>query len=314
MSGPWDDYKSEEAPPWMDYVDTKGKSPGVRAALKDLQKYQPEYGMTDRLVDSYTFNASRPIGAAVDAGVTALRNLHPRTRAPYTAEEMKIASRLYAKAQADTYGAKHPVKAITADVVGGLAMPGAKQVGKWVLGNVAPRLAAAGERALQTARLSAAAGTGAAVRGGLGAAPGQEIEDAKTQGAWGAALAPPMGLAAGLVGQYVAPALAETTKRVVGPVVERLRLGDKVEKVFTPAARRAMQPKTPTINTVEKLATVLRKEGVTPVDINAAIAEWRANGVSPTLIDIIKTSGASPSVLRLIQNSGVQARARVFPP
>lgn len=293
--------------------------PGVAAALGDLEKryYNKDRkrDATSELIDSYTLGVGRHVSGGIDAGITALQRAIPGGSDPdYTPGDAYKASRLLEESKSSEYRAKHPLMSTAADVTGALAMPGAKQVGKFIVGKTAPALAAAGKkvkmgtRAAQTLRASGVAGAQTGALAANTAKPGEEVERGTTAAVTGALLAPVAGLGAGLVAK-AAPPLIRTGQKIVGPMVAGAPKG---EPILTATARAALQPPTVDVTSAEKLAKVLRREGLTPDAVRAAQAAWdEAGGISPNLIDILKDAGASPGVLRLLQRSGAQAPARV---
>lgn len=295
------------------------KRPGVSAALKDLQnrldnRYR-KHDATSELVDSFTLGIGRHVSGGIDAGITALQRAVPGGKDPkYTPRDAYDASRLLEEAKSSEYRAKHPVASTVADVAGGLAMPGAKQVGKFIVGKTAPALAAAGKkvklgtRVAQTARGSAVAGAQTGALAANTARPGEEVKRG-TEGAMvGALLAPAASLAAGAAAK-VAPRVVRTGQRLADSMLGN---APRAEPILTGTARAALRPPGADVTSREKLIKVLRREGLTPEALVKVEDAWDATGgVSPNLIDILKDAGASPGVLRLLQRSGAQAPSRV---
>lgn len=297
--------------------------PGVAAALKDYADLQTMGGkyprrstdnLTQRMTDAASLGLSTQFNAGLGAAGTGVLNLIPGLKKPYSAKDYYDAVRLYENAQQATLSKKHPLMATMADITGSLAMPGATQVGKFIVGKTAPALAAAGEkvplavRAGQTARGAAAAGVQTGALAAATAQPGEEVERGKEGAVAGALLAPAASLGAGAAAK-LAPALGRTAQRIVGPVV---RGTPKGEPVLGDLARRVLTPPDAEITTVEKLVKALRREGLKPEALQAARDAWeKTGGVSPTLLDILKDAGASPGVMVLLRRSGAQAPGRV---
>lgn len=268
----------------------KGR-PGVRAALSAIiaeRKRLPKRTSLDlaseRAANSFTLGLSNQF----NAGANALLNQSDK----YSLRDRYDAQRLLAKAEQQRFSARRPLVAAASDITGAVAMPGGKQVAKFVVGKVAPKAVAAGravpasERVLQTARLSATGGALTGVQAGALANPGEEVKDATAGAVTGAVLAPAAGLAIGAVSP-VLRGTGRTLARVVGR-------GPSAE-----------------ITSVEKLQKALQQAGVTPDALEVASARWNeVGGVDPTLIDLIKDAGGSSEVLRLLSKSASRAPVR----
>lgn len=293
----------------------KGK-PGVRAALIDIMKNRrgrrtavdvvrgtagkpniarsTDYGVGSAAADAATLGLTTQANAGIGALITGLQRAVPGGKQPtYTAKDYYDASRLFEAAQREKFAADHPVQNVTANIVGALGMPGAKQAAKFVVGKTAPALATMGKeipravRAAQVARTSGVAGTMGATQGALQARPGEEVSEAKRAGTTAAIAAPILGKAA----EYVPGAVRATT-----------RLARRAVGAGTSAA----------ITSVEKLQKTLRQAGVTEDAINAVKARWdQMGGVTPALIDLVKEAGGSAEVLGLLAKSPAKAPVRV---
>ncbi len=274
-------------------------SPGVKAALQYLMRnHKPgepytAYGTpSGRMLNAAAFNLPNISAGLSMATQTALQRAVPGGKDPnFTANDMANAYRILTNAETQSARDKHPYVSTAIDIGGSLAMPGANAVGKYVVGETIPRLAAAGMKIPARARLAAtgrASLTGGALTGtasGMQAAPGEDLKDAQSGAVTGALMAPVMGLVAAGVTK-AAPVVTRVVKRAFG----------KGESAMESSGR--------------KISVILRKAGVLPANINAALAEWRANGVSPNFIDIVKTSGALPDVMSMIRKSGPTAESR----
>lgn len=302
---------------------------GVRAALKDIVASQAAFerhgktkgskgssqaDLAERYLNSTTLGGFRQLSAGLGAGITELQRRVPGGKEPaYSAKDYYDAYRAYQKARQDEFAAKHPVTSVAVDVAGGLAMPGAAALGKFVVGKTAPALAAAGRRVPaatrvgQGLRASGAAGATTGVQAAATAAPGEEVEDAKSGAVMGALAAPVVGGALA-AGAKVAPALGRTAQRVAAPVVRTLPQGG-----LRTLGEKYLTPPGADVTSLEKLTKVLQKQELDPTAVQAALDEWSAKGgVTPNMLDILREAGASPATLRLLNESEVTAPVRAM--
>lgn len=246
-----------------------------------------------RMLNSMLLGLPDLYRAGSNALLVDLQNKVPGgVRPTYTAADAFEAERLAAKARRDKFSAQKPLTSTALDIGGGLMTPGGPTIGKWVVGTKAPALTAAGKkvpvgtRTAQTVRASTVGGALTGTQAAVQSKPGEELEEGRRGALTGAVMAPVMGVTADLAIK-AAPKVTRVAKSVVG------------------------RGPTPEITSVEKLQKMLRQAGVTPEAVEAASREWtEMGGVTPALIDIVKTSGGSSEVMRLLARSPSKAPQR----
>ena len=301
-------------------------SPGTRAALQQLLREQNLRQKTETGVGRIASRATNQmllglpdlVGGAMRAGVTGQINLGRRALGlpvPYTMPDMMAATRLYDEASRRQEAKDRPIQSMAGDVLGGLSMPGGKQVARFVAGKVAPALINAGLKVTKGARagqLVRGALVGSGLMGTQGAITSPTIEEvpnrAKTGAITGAVAAPLLDIGLGFAGNaikagadMVAPAVSSATRTVLKSDVftDNMRtLMDKYFPVKTTADRA-------TEKVARRLATAMQQEGLSVPDMEAALAEVsKSGGITPTVLDVLVKAKAGPKVLQVVSAMG----------
>lgn len=245
----------------------------------------------ESLANGFTFGLTRQAGAVGNMAGQGINNLIDRAQGKTPDVGVGDAYNGYLQAASDAarkFQSQHPVASTGLGVLGGLAAPGATQIGKFVTEGVGSGLAAARGVVPSMAR-GALAGAGiGATSSAANAEPGQQLQ----QAAQGAKLGAALGTAAPVV---------EAGVRAAAPAV-----GSVAQFV----ARTTGNKGDPMRVAAQKLSAALSAEGLTPADARAAMNDWLVHGNdAPTILDIAKRGGPVQSLIRGAAASGGNAGA-----
>ena len=305
-------------------------SPGRRAALKQLLSEQNLRQRTETGFDRVTSRAANQMllgvpdlaGGALRAGITGATNLGRRAfgaPTPYTAADMMAATRLYSDASRRQEFKDYPVQSVVGDVLGGVAMPGGKQVARFVVGKKAPALIRAGEKvtkAARTGQLARSSLAGAGLMGTQGVITSPTLADvpnrAQTGLITGAVAAPLMDVGLGVAGNLV-KAGANMVAPYVGPAFSSAANAMAKSDVFTDTMRtlvgKYFPVKTAADRATEKVARrltmAMQEEGLSIPEMDDALAEVsKSGGITPTVLDVLIKAKAGPKVLQVVSAMG----------
>lgn len=239
----------------------------------------------ESLANGFTFGLTRQAGAVGNAAGQGINNLIDRVQGKTPDVGVGDAYNGYLQAASDAardFQSKHPVASTGLGVLGGLAAPGATQIGKFVTEGVGSGLAAARGVVPSMVR-GALAGTGiGATSSAANAEPGQQLQ----QAAQGAKLGAALGTAAPVV---------EAGVRAAAPAVG---------KVAQFVARTTGNKGDPLRVAAQKLAQALDAEGLAPADARTAMNQWLQQGNdAPAIIDLAKRGGP---VQRLVRGAAAE--------
>lgn len=227
-----------------------------------------------------------------NAGMSALVSQAPRLTGKdpgYGLGEAFSAAREVEGERGEAYNKDKPVRSLLSGVLGGLAMPGGKQVAALALPKLKGLLGG-------LEAVGRGAGVGGVLGGVYGAAtakPGQEAQGAARGGMTGAVTGgalPVVGAAVGAAGRGLGAtgtAIARTANKASGG-----------------------QLLSPTKEAGRRLVEALRKDGVTPEGIRAVQNQWLKTGVSPTLLDAVSANGGGQNTRSLLRGSALTGQGR----
>lgn len=228
------------------------------------------YDATDNAVNGMTLGLDKIANAGLNAGITGIQNLIGDGPG-YGMGDAFMASRLAENEAQQAYSAENPVESLGSGLLGGLATPGASQLGKFVTGAGTGGLLSA-ELLPAVARGTAAGAPVGATAGLLNSNPGDEA------GATGRGAIIGGGLGGGVP---LASSAASATVRATGldqlPAVINRVTGGRIAALNGDVDRRALQ----------RLGEAMRTDGIQPAQIRTAMNDAMRYGISPNLLDIV---------------------------
>lgn len=241
------------------------------AAGVTLGGEEVSYDATYNAINGLTLGLDKIANAGLDAGITGFQNLIGDGPGYGMADAFQASRIAQNEAQAD-YAAEHPIEALGSGLLGGMATPGASQLGRFVVGSGGRGLLASESLLPAVARgVGAGAPVGAAA-GLLNSNPGDETGATVRGGVIGGALGG---------GVPLASSAASATVRATGldqilPVLNRVT-GGRIAALNGDVDRRALQ----------RLSEAMRADGIDPIQIRTAMNDAMRYGISPNLLDIV---------------------------
>lgn len=229
------------------------------------------YDFADNAVNGMTLGLDKITGAALNAGVTGLQNLIGDGPG-YGMSDAFMADRIAQNESQAEYAAERPIESLGSGLLGGMATPGASQLGRFVVSG-------AGRGLLASESLLPAAGRGlvagapvGAVSGLLNSNPGDEVGATARGGVIGGALG---------AGVPLASSAASATVRATGldqlPAVLNRATGGRIAALNGDVDRRALQ----------RLSEAMRADRIDPAQIRTAMNDAMRYGINPNLLDIV---------------------------
>lgn len=236
--------------------------------------------------DQVTRSASLGLSDMANAGMSALVSQAPRLMGKdpgYGLGDAYRAAKTVENDRAAEYGKANPGADLGAGLLGGLVMPGGKQLAKAAT-PVAKGLLGGLEAMARGGGIGAALG---GIYGATTAKPDETIEGAKrgavAGGLTGAALPAVAGAASGA--KDMATGVARTVARA----------GNKA------AGGNVLSP---TREAGKRLVEALKKDSFTPEQIKTVQNQWLKNGVTPSLLDVVGRDSNTGALLRGAAMSG----------
>lgn len=247
-------------------------------AYRDASKLRGPYGMQDVAGESVSLGLARPFNAGVYAGTVGLGNAVKKLKGEtpnYTMTEAFDAARRVENDKAAEYAKRAPIRNTIGTLIGGFAMPGARQLGALAAGRPGAGLFG------QAARASGIGAAMGSVTGMATSDPGKEVDGAKAGALTG-------GLVGG-VAPYVASSVGATGRTVA-------RMANKATggRLLNPVRQAAT-----------RLAETMRADGLDESAVRAGLAEWmRTGSPTPALLDLLPQGGRSRALLRGASSKG----------
>lgn len=286
------------------------KRPGVQAAMLQVLR-ETQNDPSGRAINAATLGLSDLMESAVRAGATGTANVFRGNKRPYAAGDMFTAMQLYNAAKREQELKEHPVSAIAADVLGGMAMPGASKVAGFVAGKTAPALMQAGlkiPKTVRAAQLGRGALAGAGLMGAQNATTAPTADDvasrAKSGAATGAVVGPLADIAVG-AGAKVLKAAGEAAEPLVGAFLRTAAKSDMYTDTARSLVNKYFPAKTAVTrakeNVMRRLAIALQREGLSVDTIEAALnAASASGGITPNVLDVLVKAKAGPNIVKLV--------------
>lgn len=257
--------------------------------------------LSDAAANGMTLGLANRVADLIPAAATGVGNLAKRAmgqQPQYTAADMYDAARMADNAKARQFSSDHPVSAITAGLLGGLAMPGGEQVGTFVTGGAKAMAGAKGlipalaRGASTTARSAAVGGLLGGVSGGMNADPGQELS--------GAAHGAKLGAITGAIVPAASAGVGYVLDKAVTPAVNTaVRAVNKATGGGMLDANRVA---------AQRFAEALRSDGAEPGQITSLMNEWIKSGVTPSLMDVASSlPNGGQATLGLLRGAALKA-------
>jgi len=229
------------------------------------------YDAADNAVNGMTLGLDKIANAGLNAGITGFQNLIGDGPG-YGMSDAFMASRLAENEAQQAYAAEKPIESLTTGLLGGLATPGASQLGNFVTQGAGRGLLAS-ETLLPAVGRGIAAGTPVGAASGLlNSNPGDEVGATGRGAVMGAALGG---------GVPLASSAASATVRATGldqiPAVLNRVTGGRVAALNGDVDRRALQ----------RLSEAMRTDRISPDQIRTAMNDAMRYGISPNLLDIV---------------------------
>lgn len=270
-------------------------------AYEAANKTRPQNTFATTAADAMTLGADRPFDAALNAGITGVKNIGLRLTGQtptYGMGDTFQATRALENDRAKQFSEAHPIQNVMSGLLGGMATPGVGQAGKFVTagGDIlkgATGIAPAIARMAGVGIRSGAIGTGVGAVNGLTTAdPGHEGQGVVN------------GAGAGLLTGLAAPVAG----KIAGQVVEKV--GAPLVRTVTRAANKAVGGALldPAKNAGQRLAETLKADGATPDQLKGILNDWLKSGVSPTLMDAASSlPNGGQATLGLLRGAAMKA-------